>query len=111
MPGYAHGDVKGALLKTLGRGEQPGGKLGFFHPDNLTFGGTIALSRLVAAAHSVPGVQSARVIHMRRAANIVQDNIPGGDVLTFGPLEIPRLDNDPGAPQNGVLEIVMKGGK
>jgi hypothetical protein len=41
--------------------------LGFFHPDNLTFGEGVYLSKLVAAAQAVPGVEGVTVKTFRAA--------------------------------------------
>ena len=42
------------------------GRFGFFHPDRLTFGGPVHLSAILAAAHSVPGVESVDVVSFQR---------------------------------------------
>ena len=54
--GYTRSAVKQALLEAFGNADLPGGQRGFFHPDNITFGQTIYLSQLVAAAMAVTGV-------------------------------------------------------
>jgi predicted phage baseplate assembly protein len=56
LPNYLRGHVQAALLAVLGAGVLPDGTLGFFHPDNLTFGVSIAPSRIVALVQSVTGV-------------------------------------------------------
>ena len=55
LPNHHRGQVKIDLLDLFSNRVLPDGKLGFFHPDNLTFGGSIRLSNLVAAAQAVPG--------------------------------------------------------
>jgi hypothetical protein len=84
--------------------------LGFFHPDNLTFGQGVLLSRLVAAAQAVPGVESVRVTRLERLGEGPNGEIETG-LLPLGPLEIARLDNDPSMPVNGRLELAMRGGR
>src|SRR5215216_2735217 len=37
-PGYYRGQVKADLLKMFSSSDLPGGKRGFFHPNNFTFG-------------------------------------------------------------------------
>ncbi len=110
LPHYLRGHVEGALLNVFSNGVLPGGRLGFFHPDNLTFGEGIYLSRLVAAAQAVPGVESAQVTRFERFGEGPNGEI-GNGLLTLGPLEIAQLDNDPSFPENGTLKLTMGGGR
>src|SRR5262249_29818586 len=55
LPHYQRAHVKAALLARFGTRKLADGTLGFFHPDELTFGEGIALSRIVAAAQAVHG--------------------------------------------------------
>ncbi len=66
LPQYLRGHVEAALLGVFSNGGQPGGQPGFFNPDNLTFGEGIYLSRMVAAAQAVTGVQSVTVTKFQR---------------------------------------------
>lgn len=66
LPNYLRGHVKAVLLDLFGNRTLPDGRLGFFHPDNLTFGEGIYLSKLVAIAQAVEGVESVRVIKLQR---------------------------------------------
>ncbi len=108
-PGYLAGHVKAALLARLGAGVV-GGVAGFFHPDNLTFGQGVALSALVAAAQGVAGVDNAQVTRLERHYEGPAGEVARG-LLPLGPLEIARLDNDPSRPDDGLLEIIMEGGR
>src|SRR5690606_22525859 len=99
-PGSLSGHVKAALLETLGARQLPGGRRGFFHPDNLTFGQRIALSRLVATAQAVAGVENARVTRLERDGLGEQGEIEQG-FLQLGPFEVARVDNDARFPGNG----------
>jgi hypothetical protein len=83
---------------------------GFFHPDNLTFGDNIYLSKLVAAAQSVTGVQSVVVNRLERLFQGANGEIESG-VLEIGALEVARLDNDPSVPENGTLVLTLRGGR
>ena len=109
-PGYLAAHVKAALLNTLGTGVMPGGRLGFFHPDNLTFGDSIYLSRLVAAAQTLEGVQAVEVTKLQRLY-IDDDSAIGSGNLPISPLEIARLDSDPNFPEYGRLKLTMGGGR
>lgn len=110
VPGYLRGHVKAALLDVFCNRMLPDGRLGFFHPDNLTFGEGIYLSKLVAAAQTVPGVESVRVNKLQRLYEPPNDEIENG-VLPLGPLEIARLDNDHSFPENGLLTLDVRGGR
>jgi hypothetical protein len=109
-PHYLRGHVEAALREAFGNRVSAGGRRGFFHPDNLTFGGSIYLSALVAAAQSVEGVVSARVTKLQRFFESENDEIANG-VLPLAKNEIPRLDNNPNFPERGRLILVMTGGR
>jgi predicted phage baseplate assembly protein len=110
LPGYQRAHVEAALLDVFGTGTTASGQPGFFSPDNLTFGTPISVSRLVAAAAGVTGVQSAVVTTLQRLGQGDDGELAAG-VLTSGPLQIPRLDNDPRHPEHGVFQLVMGGGR
>jgi hypothetical protein len=100
---FLRGHIAAALLDVLGR-------RGFFHPDKLTFGQGIALSRLIAAAQAVEGVESVEIETFERLHEGPQGEIESG-FLPLGPLEIARLDDDPRFPGNGRLRLTMRGGR
>lgn len=108
-PRYFQADVMQALLRTFGTGDLPGGGRGFFHPDNLTFGQPVYLSRLIAAAMEVPGVAWVDPIRFHRWGRAPGDELAEGRIA-LDRLEIARLDNDPNRQENGRLELVMEGG-
>ena len=101
--GYQRGHVLAALKNALGN-------RGFFHPDALTFGEPVRVSRLVAVAAALPGVVTARVTVLRRQFGQDGGELEAG-LLALGPLEIAQLDNDPDRPENGRLAIVLGGGR
>jgi hypothetical protein len=103
-------DVRAGLLEVLGNRALPDGRRGLFHPDNLSFGQTVYLSPLYAAARQVAGVASVQVTLFQRQGT--PDTGPLADgFMQLGRLEIPRLDNDPNFPEHGVLRLVLYGGK
>ena len=110
LPGHLRGHVKAALLDVFSNRMLPDGRLGFFHPDNLTFGEGIYLSKLVAAAQAVTGVESVKVNKLQRLYEPPNSEIENG-VLPLGPLEVARLDNDPSFPENGRLILDVRGGR
>jgi hypothetical protein len=110
LPGLMRGHVEAALLAVFGNHVLPDGRLGVFHPDNLTFGEGIYLSKLVAAAQAVPGVESVRVTRLQRLFEEPNGELENG-LLPLRPDEIAQLDDDPDFPEHGQLELVMKGGR
>ena len=109
-PHYLRGHVEAALLDAFSSGVTQDGGLGFFHPDNLTFGEGIYLSKLVSAALAVTGVESVQVIKLERLGEGDHGELNDG-ILKLGPLEVPQLDNDPNFPERGTLKITMRGGR
>ncbi|MGC2108260.1 MAG: hypothetical protein WA655_02005 [Candidatus Korobacteraceae bacterium] len=119
LPDYQQAHVESALLDVFSNRVLPDGTLGFFHPDNLTFGQGIYTSRIIATAQAVTGVQEAQLLRLERyeigepaiGVEDVSDELPVGGVLPLGPFEIARLDNDPNAPENGRLTLDLRGGR
>jgi len=109
-PHYLRGQVEGALLDAFSARRLPDGRLGFFHPDRLTFGQDIFLSGLVATAQAVAGVESVQVTRLQRRFGPVGDEL-GSGVLELGPEEIAQVDNDPSFPEHGRFSLVMRGGR
>jgi hypothetical protein len=107
---YLRGHVKAALLDLFSNRTLPDGRMGFFHPDNLTFGEGIFLSRLVALAQGVEGVESVKVVRLQRLNELANQELETG-VLPLGPFEIARMDNDPSFPENGILTLDIRGGR
>ncbi|MGP6159668.1 MAG: putative baseplate assembly protein [Vulcanimicrobiaceae bacterium] len=111
LPEYLRGHVASELLDLFSNRVLAGGTLGFFHPENLGFGRTLRINTLIAAAQSVTGVQTARVLRLER----LLDEMPGAVApprdLALGPLEVAQLDSDPSAPERGVLRLRMAGGR
>ncbi|MFI7412587.1 putative baseplate assembly protein [Streptomyces sp. NPDC049627] len=104
-PGHQHGQILAELYRVLGSGVR-----GFFHPDALTFGAPVRLSRLVAVAAAVPGVESVQVTRLQRLFEPDRGEKEEG-VLRLGPLEIATCDNDPDRPENGRLAISLGGAR
>ena len=107
--GRFRADVKEALLETFSNRELSDGALGFFHPDNLTFGQPVYLSQVVAVAMEVPGVRWVNTTAFHPWGRSQADELDEGMIATDR-LEIALLDNDPNAPENGKIEFTMEGG-
>ncbi len=110
LPTFLRGHVKAELQQIFSNKLRPNGQRGLFHPDELSFGDDVYLSRLVAAAQAVEGVESVEVTQLQRLNELPNDEIENG-VLRLGPFEIARLDNDPGFPDNGRLTLDVRGGR
>ena len=117
LPHVLRGDVAAALRDVFSDRLLPDGGLGFFHPDNLTFGAGLFVSRIVAAAQAVAGVMEVQVIRLARyrfgspAADGATRKLPSGGVLKLAPFEIARLDSDPTYPENGRFTLLLRGGR
>ena len=109
-PHYLRGQVEGALFEAFSARRLPDGRLGFFHPDRLTFGQDLFLSALVATAQAVAGVESVRVTKLQRRFGPAGTDIDDG-VLALGPEEVAQVDNDPSFPEHGRFSLVMRGGR
>src|SRR5262249_28837414 len=57
---YFRAQVLQAVQRVLSSAVLPDGTLGVFHPDNFTFAQPVYLSRIVAAAQAVDGVEAVR---------------------------------------------------
>ena len=110
LPGFDRGHVKAALLERFGNRRGAGRTRGFFHPDELSLGDSVQLSRIIAAAQSVPGVECVTVTEFHRLFAAPNHEIDHG-VLPLASNEIAQLDNDPDHPERGHLRIDVRGGR
>lgn len=108
-PGYFRTDVQETLLERLSNRVLPGGRRGFFHPDNFTFGQPVYLSQIYEAAMDVAGVEWVRATRFQRFGKAVGSELDD-EVLRPAPREVATLDNDPNFAENGRLELALKGG-
>jgi hypothetical protein len=109
-PAYFQADVKQALLQVLGCQLLSNGQKGLFFPDNFTFGQTVYLSPIYAAARRVAGVLSVTATVFQPAGPPTQLYLSEGEI-PLGPFQIARMDNDPSLPDHGQLTLSMQGGK
>ncbi|NEP18551.1 MAG: putative baseplate assembly protein [Leptolyngbya sp. SIO4C1] len=108
-PDYFRGAVKSALLTAFSNKVLDNNQLGFFHPDNFTFGQSLYMSPLIARAMTVPGVESVQVDRFQRWRQPASSGLEAGE-LPMSRLEIVQVDNDPTLPENGRLQLTMEGG-
>ncbi|MEM8957349.1 MAG: putative baseplate assembly protein [Pseudomonadota bacterium] len=109
-PDHFAADVQRALERRFSAGLTETGRPGFFHPDALSFGAVIYLSRIYEAALAVPGVGDVTVTAFDVASATTRSALEDG-VLRFGPREIPLLSDDPNRPDAGTLTITTEGGR
>jgi hypothetical protein len=114
--GFVRADVKQALLDVFSNRTRADGTRGFFHPDEFTFGQPLHLSRIVATAMAVPGVESIdtddsspKRNRFKRYGEPARGETAAARIQPAR-LEILRLDNDPSVPENGRIELFMEGG-
>ncbi len=115
--GYLRSDVRAAVLQRMSAGARSDGQLGFFHPDNFTFGQPLHLSDLVAAVMAVPGVTWVDVdddgptgpLRFRRLGATAAGEVAAARIAAAA-REVLRADSDPSNPENGRFDAVMRGG-
>jgi hypothetical protein len=109
-PQYFQSHVRQALQSVLGSQISPNGQTGYFYPDNFTFGQTVYLSPIYAAARSVPGVTTvtATVFQPQGVSN---PQYLASGAIPLKSLQVARLANDPNFPDHGQLTLNLQGGK
>lgn len=109
-PGHLKSTVREDLLQVLGDRRLADGRVGFFYPDNFTFGQPVYLSELIAAAMAVHGVASIEVLEFQRLGRERGNELETGRI-DMDRLEIAQCRNDPAAPHLGRIELQFTGGR
>lgn len=102
--------VRDELRRLFSTSLLPDGTRGVFHPDNFTFGQTVYLSPLYAAAMTVEGIAQLEIRVFKRQNETGTEARDAGKIVLQG-REIARLDNDPNFPNNGVFHLIVEGGR
>jgi hypothetical protein len=110
LPHHTRGQVTAELRNVFSNRRLADGKLGFFHPDRLTFGAGIHLSQIVAAAKAVEGVETVEITRCNRLHEPDSGATTSG-VLRLGPFEVARCDSDPSFPEHGKFDFNVRGGR
>lgn len=114
-PDAVRSEVRDALLALLSAGHLADGSEAFFHPRRLGFGQPVATSAVIATVCEVIGVESAvvtRFAFLDKPIDLTSTPASGSPaLLTAGPLQIIRLDNDPLDPSNGYTDVELRGGR
>jgi hypothetical protein len=106
QPGHFARDVRQAVEQVL-VGTQGGA---FLAPGRFRFGQAVHLSDLYGAVSAVEGVGAVAVTRFKRLGDRYPDSEAQG-FIPVGALEVARCDNDPAAPESGVLYVRTRGGK
>jgi predicted phage baseplate assembly protein len=106
---YFRSEVLRAVQAELGSGVLPDGRLAVFNPDNFSFGQPVYLSRIIAAAQAVEGVEAVSALKFQRKAAPNAGSLESG-VIPMGRLEIAQLANNPNFPERGRLTVDAGGG-
>jgi predicted phage baseplate assembly protein len=109
VPEAVRSDVADELARVLSSGWLRDGSPGLFNPGRLGFGASVYASAVIAAVHRIAGVRSAVLTSFGFLAEPAAAGIR--ESLSVGALEIPRLDNDPAAPDRGYTSVVLEGGR
>jgi hypothetical protein len=109
-PDYFRSDVEAALLDIFNNRILTDGSKGLFQPDFFTFGQTVYLSPLYAAAQAVAGVASVDITVFQRQGLPATSGLTSG-FLSMDRLEIARLENDPNFAERGVFTLKLGGGR
>ena len=107
---YFRADVEKALLEVLGSRALPGGRKGFFFPDNFGFGQTVYLSPIYSAVRNVPGVKAVTASVFQPQGVNSPAFLASGEIK-IGAFQVARLENNRNFPDHGRLTLVMEGGK
>lgn len=107
---YFRSDVERSLRQALGNQVLPNGQKGFFYPDNFTFGRSVYLSPIYAAARAVAGVKTVTALQFQPQDVNTHQYLEAGQI-PLGSLQIARLDNDPSFPGHGQLSLILAGGR
>jgi hypothetical protein len=108
---YVRSNVKQSLLQVLGSGLLPNGQKGLFYPDSFTFGQTVYLSPMYAAARTVAGVVSVTATTFQPQGVDDGSGYLAAGEIKLGGFQVARLANDPSFPDRGQLTLNMEGGK
>jgi hypothetical protein len=102
---YFQSEVKRVIVQALGK--EIGG---FFAPGSQRFGEDVHSSDIIEVAMSLEGVEAVCLNRFKRVGKRYADQADAGLIRLDG-LEIAVCNNDPQAPQNGVLRITLHGGR
>lgn len=119
-------DIEYILEQEFSDGFTPGGRKGFFYPDQWTFGQELRASQIIGRAQSVKGVDHVKGVSMKRwnevtpgAYKPAKDGYrchatvePGmNTIIEVGVNEIVQVQNNPDHMEKGFIFFDVKGGR
>ncbi|HEV7800472.1 MAG TPA: hypothetical protein VGP15_05295, partial [Burkholderiales bacterium] len=105
-PGAYPGEVKERVLIALFGDRHT---VGFFDPDNFTFGTPLSRGALMAAIQHVAGVRAVERMRVRRRGHFAWRAF-NEFALRVGTNELLRVTNDRLLPERGAVRLTMEGG-
>ncbi|HEX6865026.1 MAG TPA: baseplate J/gp47 family protein, partial [Thermoanaerobaculia bacterium] len=105
-PGHLKSTVRQDLLQALSDHRLTDGRVGFFYPDNFTFGQPVYLSELIATVTALHGVASVEALEFHRLGREPGNELETGRI-DIDRLEIAQCRNDPAAPHRGRIELQL----
>jgi hypothetical protein len=110
---YTRSAVTLAVRALLSDRMLPDGTLGLFHPDRLTFGGSVAASQIIAAIQALDGVVHVELTHFARLDDPKEMALArlAAGVIEMAAGEIAQLDNSPDFPERGIFSLQVVGGR
>jgi len=107
-PDYWVEDIREILEQEFSDGYTPDGRLGFFHPDNWTFGQALRESQLIGPIQSIRGVDHILEVKMKRW-NSPASGTAG--VVSVRSNEIILVKKDPDHKEHGSIHFDVQGGR
>ncbi|MBS1703840.1 MAG: putative baseplate assembly protein [Armatimonadetes bacterium] len=107
--GYFRTNVDKSLRRAFSSQVLSDGSLGYFHPDNFTFGQDVFSGPIIAKAMSVDGVDHVRLTKLQRWGQAPANEIAQGR-LSIGKSEIAQLTGDVNFPERGRIDFIYEGG-
>ena len=104
---YFQSEIRRAVLEALGTGVD-----GFFAPGRLQFGEDLHVSDIIETVMALDGVEALCLNRFKRVGKRYADqsDAPDGRIQLEG-LEIAVCDNNPQAPERGLIRVVLHGGR
>jgi hypothetical protein len=101
-------DIRFILEQEFSDGYTPDGRLGFFHPDNWTFGQALYASQILGRIQAIQGIEHVISLTMKR----FNDPSPASDaIIDVRANEILLVQNDPDHLELGFIDFDLQGGR
>jgi predicted phage baseplate assembly protein len=107
-PDYWVEDVRFEVLDALSSGWTQDGRMGFFHPDQWTFGQELRASQVIGVVQAVPGIDHVDAVRMRRWRTAAA---PVTEIVHLRPNEIVLVRGDPDRMEDGAVVLDLRGGR